>query len=212
MITKTLLKFHPFKLPTFVHKLCLPSVPIWMTNTGSHRMKGGSLKTGFIVISGCLVTPSGFCSECKVPNTILVFTVLIMPACGYLKQTQAVCCLPSHSLTKAVYPLLDKSWDSGAWQGGGQLTPRSLRGHVKSWQVHSPWCLARFSLLWGSEHRSPDFNRSCKNCSWPGLCLLAPRTGTSAGAVCLMWWCQVLHGGDDNGGHATRPVTGFSPV
>ena len=69
---------------------------------------------------------------------------------------------------------------------------------------------ALFSILWASEHCSPDFSGSCKNCSWPGLCLFSPGTSSLADAVCLMQRCQVLYEGDNNSDHATINIMGLS--
>lgn len=185
-----------------------------MTNTGSCWLKGSQLIIGFIVITGCLVTPSGFCSECKVLCVSPVFTVLSTLPRDPLKKKEGkekgggkkkvfAVCKHSHSpLTKPFYLL---HFTAGTW-GHSETKANSLQDpctHAKSQQVLP---LRVFSTWMGLRTSLPRFRGSCKNCELPRpLSMLKPGTAARAGLSAWgdLWgqwqWCC-----------ATRQGTGSS--
>lgn len=149
-----------------------------MTNTGSCWLKGSQLIIGFIVITGCLVTPSGFCSECKVLCVSPVFTVLSTLPRDPLKKKEG----KEKGGGKKRY-LLFANTPTPLWQshsissilqlGHGDTarqrpTASRILAHMRK-ASRSSRCGCS-ALGWGSEHRSPDSGAAVRTVSYPGLC------------------------------------------
>lgn len=171
-----------------------------MTNTGSRWLKGSQLVIGFIVIIGCLVTRSRFCSECKTLCIIPVFT-----ACCHVITWRK----EGKKKKKRKY-LLFANTPTPIWQRhflfhalklghGGTANRRSAASRILARActklVGSPSkAIWHFPVRCGVQCIAPDFSGSSDNCKVPRpLFILKSGTGRNAGAVCL------TQGGGSNG-------------
>lgn len=171
-----------------------------MTNTGSRWLKGSQLVIGFIVIIGCLVTRSRFCSECKILCIIPVFT-----ACCHVITWRK----EGKKKKKRKY-LLFANTPTPIWQRhflfhalklghGGTANRRSAASRILARActklVDSPSkAIWHFPVWCGVQCIAPDFSGSSDNCKVPRpLFILKSGTGRKAGAVCL------TQGGGSNG-------------